>query len=116
MVFTLSIPLRKTLNGAVTKPAWQSKPSWYLVATDDRMILPRAALYGQARRLERGGACCDALENLALSRIRSSYLVPWVEPRRGLHTVRPSAPNVVRSALPFGNETVSEQVGRQGDR
>lgn len=26
------------LNGEVTKPAWKSKPSWYLVATDDRMI------------------------------------------------------------------------------
>jgi len=30
------------LNGAVTEPAWQSKPSWYLVATDDRMIPPAA--------------------------------------------------------------------------
>lgn len=30
------------LNGAVTQPAWQSKPSWYLVATDDRMIPPAA--------------------------------------------------------------------------
>ncbi len=26
------------LNGEVTKPAWKSKPSWYLVATDDKMI------------------------------------------------------------------------------
>ena len=30
------------LNGAVTQPAWQNKPSWYLVATDDRMIPPPA--------------------------------------------------------------------------
>lgn len=30
------------LNGAVTQPAWKSKPSWYLVATDDRMIPPPA--------------------------------------------------------------------------
>lgn len=30
------------LNGAVTEPAWRSKPSWYLVATDDRMIPPPA--------------------------------------------------------------------------
>jgi pimeloyl-ACP methyl ester carboxylesterase len=28
------------LNGAVTQPAWENKPSWYLVATDDRMIPP----------------------------------------------------------------------------
>ena len=30
------------LNGAVTEPAWRSKPSFYLVATDDRMIPPPA--------------------------------------------------------------------------
>ena len=26
------------LEGPVSEPAWRSKPSWYLVATDDRMI------------------------------------------------------------------------------
>jgi pimeloyl-ACP methyl ester carboxylesterase len=30
------------LNGAVTEPAWKSKPSWYLVATTDKMIPPDA--------------------------------------------------------------------------
>ncbi len=30
------------LQGAVSQPAWKSKPSWYLVATDDRMIPPAA--------------------------------------------------------------------------
>ena len=30
------------LNGAVSEPAWKSKPSWYLVATDDHMIPPPA--------------------------------------------------------------------------
>jgi len=30
------------LDGAVTEPAWRSKPSWYLVAKDDRMIPPPA--------------------------------------------------------------------------
>jgi pimeloyl-ACP methyl ester carboxylesterase len=30
------------LEGAVTDPAWRKKPSWYLVATDDRMIPPPA--------------------------------------------------------------------------
>jgi pimeloyl-ACP methyl ester carboxylesterase len=32
----------EALNGAVTAPAWKSKPSWYLVATDDKMIPPDA--------------------------------------------------------------------------
>jgi pimeloyl-ACP methyl ester carboxylesterase len=30
------------LNGAVSEPAWRSKPSWYLVSTEDRMIPPDA--------------------------------------------------------------------------
>jgi pimeloyl-ACP methyl ester carboxylesterase len=30
------------LNGAVTEPAWRSKPSWYLVSTEDKMIPPDA--------------------------------------------------------------------------
>jgi pimeloyl-ACP methyl ester carboxylesterase len=30
------------LGGAVTTPAWKAKPSWYLVATDDKMIPPSA--------------------------------------------------------------------------
>jgi pimeloyl-ACP methyl ester carboxylesterase len=30
------------LNGAITEPAWKAKPSWYLVATDDKMIPPAA--------------------------------------------------------------------------
>ena len=32
----------EALNGAVTQPAWRNKPSWYLVATDDKMIPPPA--------------------------------------------------------------------------
>jgi len=30
------------LSGTITEPAWKRKPSWYLVATDDRMIPPAA--------------------------------------------------------------------------
>jgi pimeloyl-ACP methyl ester carboxylesterase len=30
------------LEGAVSQPAWKSKPSWYLIATDDKMIPPDA--------------------------------------------------------------------------
>ncbi|HJZ73164.1 MAG TPA: alpha/beta hydrolase [Vicinamibacterales bacterium] len=32
----------KALDGAVTEPAWKTKPSWYLVSTDDKMIPPDA--------------------------------------------------------------------------
>jgi pimeloyl-ACP methyl ester carboxylesterase len=40
------------LNGAVSQPAWRTKPSWYLVAGDDRMIPPPA----QRAMAERIGA------------------------------------------------------------
>jgi pimeloyl-ACP methyl ester carboxylesterase len=32
----------EALQGAVSEPAWRSKPSWYLVATEDKMIPPDA--------------------------------------------------------------------------
>ena len=32
----------EALTGTITEPAWRSKPSWYLVSTDDRMIPPPA--------------------------------------------------------------------------
>lgn len=32
----------EALSGAISQPAWKTKPSWYLVATDDRMIPPPA--------------------------------------------------------------------------
>ena len=32
----------EALAGAITEPAWKSKPSWYLLATEDRMIPPPA--------------------------------------------------------------------------
>jgi pimeloyl-ACP methyl ester carboxylesterase len=32
----------QALSGTVTEPAWKSKPSWYLVTTEDRMIPPDA--------------------------------------------------------------------------
>src|ERR671919_1956161 len=42
----------EALNGTVTEPAWRIKPSWYLVATDDRMIPPPA----QRAMSERAGS------------------------------------------------------------
>jgi pimeloyl-ACP methyl ester carboxylesterase len=40
------------LAGAVTEPAWKTKPSWYLVATEDKMIPPPA----QRQMASRAGA------------------------------------------------------------
>jgi len=40
----------EALQGAVGQPAWKSKPSWYLLTTEDRMIPPAAqrAMSGRA--------------------------------------------------------------------
>jgi pimeloyl-ACP methyl ester carboxylesterase len=37
------------LSGTVREPAWKTKPSWYLVATDDRMIPPPAQRFMATR-------------------------------------------------------------------
>jgi pimeloyl-ACP methyl ester carboxylesterase len=43
------------LSGTNSEPAWRSKPSWYLVATEDRMIPPPA----QRAMSERAGSTVD---------------------------------------------------------
>jgi pimeloyl-ACP methyl ester carboxylesterase len=39
----------EALDGRITQPAWKTKPSWYLVATDDRMIPPPAQRFMSKR-------------------------------------------------------------------
>ena len=49
----------EALGGAISEPAWKTKPSWYLVATDDRMIPPRPSAScpsARARRSSRSRA------------------------------------------------------------
>ena len=37
------------LSGTISEPAWKTKPSWYLVATDDKMIPPPAQRFMSKR-------------------------------------------------------------------
>jgi len=50
----------EALGGAVSEPAWKAKPSWYLVAADDRMIPPPAQRFmaerAQAKVTETAGS------------------------------------------------------------
>jgi pimeloyl-ACP methyl ester carboxylesterase len=39
----------EALSGTITEPAWKTKPSWYLIATDDKMIPPRAQRFMSER-------------------------------------------------------------------
>jgi pimeloyl-ACP methyl ester carboxylesterase len=57
------------LNGAVSEPAWKRKPSWYLVATDDKMIPPDA----QRAMSKRAGSTMDE--------VRGSHAVYVSQPK-----------------------------------
>src|SRR6058998_180007 len=39
----------EALGGSISVPAWKNKPSWYLIATDDRMIPPPAQQFMSKR-------------------------------------------------------------------
>ena len=59
----------EALNGAVSEPAWRSKPSWYLVTTDDRMIPPPAQrAMSAAGRLDRRRGARQATRSTSPSR------------------------------------------------
>jgi pimeloyl-ACP methyl ester carboxylesterase len=63
------------LNGLITEPAWRTKPSWYLVATDDKRISPDA----QRAMAKRAGSA--------------------VVESRGSHAVYFSQPNAVAALI-----------------
>jgi pimeloyl-ACP methyl ester carboxylesterase len=39
----------EALSGKISEPAWKTKPSWYLIATDDKMIPPDAQRFMSKR-------------------------------------------------------------------
>jgi pimeloyl-ACP methyl ester carboxylesterase len=65
----------EALGGTVSEPAWRSKPSWYLVATEDRMIPPQV----QRSMSERAGST--------------------VEEASGSHAIYVSRPDVVADLI-----------------
>ena len=71
------------LAGAITEPAWRSKPSWYLIATDDRMIPPPA----QRAMAERAGATTSEAP--------------------GSHAIYVSRPDVVADAIRLATKAIT---------
>ena len=69
----------EALNGAITEPAWRSKPSWYLVATNDRMIPPDA----QRAMSKRTGA--------TVVEAKGSHAVYVSQPREVAHLIEQAA-------------------------
>jgi pimeloyl-ACP methyl ester carboxylesterase len=77
------------LNGAVSEAAWKKRPSWYLVATEDRMIPPPA----QRQMATRAGAT--------------------VEEAKGSHAIYVSQPKAVANIIERAAEKVraAQKVG-----
>ncbi|WP_443066433.1 alpha/beta fold hydrolase [Streptomyces sp. NBC_01262] len=76
------------LEGTVSEPAWQTKPSWYLVATDDRIIPPPA------------------------QRAMSERTKATVSETPGSHAVYVSRPAVVAAVIAQTAEGLNGQVWR----
>ena len=75
------------LAGAVTEPAWKAKPTWYLVATDDKMIPPPA----QRQMSKRAGST--------------------VEEAPGSHAIYVSKPDVVAALIAKAAKSVRAKSG-----
>jgi hypothetical protein len=41
LALTKARPLRRSYQEPVPRPTWRSKPSWFLIAEEDRMINPK---------------------------------------------------------------------------
>lgn len=64
------------LEGPVTEPAWKSRPSWYLVATDDHMI-PPAAQRAMAKRA--GSTVVEVEGSHAVYVSKPEAVAAWIE-------------------------------------
>ena len=83
------------LRGTISKAAWRTKPSWYLLSTEDRMIPPAA----QRLMAQRAGAT-------------------MVE-EKGSHAIYVSRPQAVAALIAqaaAGVQTAEESRGREPER
>ena len=80
---------------AITEPAWRTKPSWYLVATEDKMIPPDA----QRSMSKRAGS--------TVVEVKGSHAVYVSQPRAVAHLIEKAA----TGALAAGNNaTVGDRL------
>jgi pimeloyl-ACP methyl ester carboxylesterase len=75
----------EALTGEISEPAWKAKPSWYLVATDDRMIPPAA----QRAMSKRAGS--------AVSESAGSHAIYVSQPEAVAAIIRKAAQRVASS-------------------
>jgi pimeloyl-ACP methyl ester carboxylesterase len=76
----------EALSGAITQPAWKTKPSWYLVATEDKMIPPDA----QRAMSKRAGS--------TVVEVKGSHSVYVSQPQAVASLIERAASSVARAA------------------
>src|SRR6266446_4985324 len=74
------------LSGKISEPAWKAKPSWYLIATDDKMIPPDA--------------------QRAMSKRAGSTVVEV----KGSHAIYMSQPNAVATLIENASKGVNKKT------
>jgi pimeloyl-ACP methyl ester carboxylesterase len=74
------------LSGAISEPAWRTKPSWYLVVTEDKMIPPDA----QRAMSRRAGS--------KVAEIKGSHAIYVSQPEAVAALIEQAAQNVKTSA------------------
>jgi pimeloyl-ACP methyl ester carboxylesterase len=76
------------LSGTVSEPAWRKKPSWYLVATEDKMIPPVA----QRAMSKRAGS--------AVSEVKGSHAIYVSQPEAVAAVIEKAAEGVKAAGAP----------------
>jgi pimeloyl-ACP methyl ester carboxylesterase len=76
----------EALNGTISDPAWKTKPSWYLIATEDKMIPPAA----QQAMSKRAGS--------TVVEVRGSHAVYVSEPKAVAALIEKAAKGVKLAA------------------
>jgi pimeloyl-ACP methyl ester carboxylesterase len=77
----------EALSGTVSKAAWRTKPSWYLIATDDKMIPPPA----QHFMSKRAGA--------AVVEVAGSHAIYVSQPNAVAKLIKTAAEGVTKTAI-----------------
>jgi len=72
----------EALSGKIGEPAWKAKPSWYLIATDDKMIPP------DAQRAMSSRAGCTVVE------VKGSHAIYVSQPRAVAGLIEQAAKSV----------------------
>jgi pimeloyl-ACP methyl ester carboxylesterase len=84
----------EALGDAITQPAWRTKPSWYLVSTEDKMIPPDA----QRAMSKRAGS--------TVVEVKGSHAVYVSQPQAVAHFIEQAA----TGALAAGQEKAAASV------